>query len=73
MSPTSSLAELGTHLDEFLRVYGDELIHLRRDLRAHPELARQERRTTTVLAQRLAAAGAGSGGVAIGAAAGGRP
>ncbi|HTJ71288.1 MAG TPA: amidohydrolase [Actinospica sp.] len=34
-----------------------ELIEFRRDLHAHPELARQEQRTTRVVAQRLRAAG----------------
>jgi amidohydrolase len=35
----------------------DELVALRRDLHAHPELARTEQRTRQVVAQRLAAAG----------------
>jgi amidohydrolase len=34
-----------------------ELIQLRRDLHAHPELSRKETRTTMVVSQRLAAAG----------------
>lgn len=34
-----------------------ELIEFRRDLHAHPELARQEQRTTALLAERLRAAG----------------
>lgn len=34
-----------------------ELIEFRRDLHAHPELARQEQRTTRMVAQRLRAAG----------------
>ena len=34
-----------------------ELIALRRDLHAHPELSRQERRTSAILADRLEAAG----------------
>jgi amidohydrolase len=34
-----------------------ELIEFRRDLHAHPELARQEQRTTAALAERLRAAG----------------
>jgi len=48
----------------------DELIELRRDLHAHPELAGNEVRTSTVVADRLIAAGirvrllAGSGLVA---------
>lgn len=35
----------------------DEMVALRRDLHAHPELGRTEERTTTVVADRLAAAG----------------
>ena len=35
----------------------DELVALRRDLHAHPEIARTERRTTDVVAARLRAAG----------------
>ncbi len=57
MSPTGSLTGLDVQLDEFLQAHGDELIHLRRDLHAHPELAREERRTTALLAQRLTEAG----------------
>jgi amidohydrolase len=37
--------------------YVDELVALRRDLHAHPELGRQEWRTTQVLAARLTGAG----------------
>jgi len=36
---------------------GDELVALRRDLHAHPELARTEHRTSAVVADRLRAAG----------------
>ena len=35
----------------------DDMVALRRDLHAHPELSRTEERTTTVVADRLAAAG----------------
>jgi amidohydrolase len=35
----------------------DELVEIRRDLHAHPELARTEERSTRLVAQRLAAAG----------------
>jgi len=44
-------------LDHFLAARGDELIALRRDLHAHPELGRHEHRTTDVIAARLRAAG----------------
>ena len=43
--------------DAWLRTHEDELIALRRDLHAHPELGREEHRTTAVLVDRLAAAG----------------
>lgn len=44
-------------LDAFLAAELPGLIDLRRDLHAHPELAWQERRTTALLADRLAGAG----------------
>lgn len=37
--------------------YADELVEFRRDLHAHPELAWEESRTTTLVAKRLAEAG----------------
>jgi len=40
-----------------LEPYADELIALRRDLHAHPELGRRETRTTRVVAERLDQAG----------------
>ncbi len=40
-----------------LTVLETELVELRRDLHAHPELSRQERRTSAVVAQRLELAG----------------
>ena len=43
--------------DAWLRSSGDELVAVRRDLHAHPELGRQEHRTTAVLNDRLEAAG----------------
>jgi amidohydrolase len=44
-------------LDGFLAGYSDELISLRRDLHAYPELGYHEHRTTRLVAARLAAAG----------------
>ncbi len=44
-------------LDGFLERNGADLIALRRDLHAHPELGRQETRTSAVVAERLTAAG----------------
>ncbi len=43
--------------DAWLRRSGDELVAVRRDLHAHPELGRQEHRTTALLNDRLEAAG----------------
>jgi amidohydrolase len=43
--------------DSWLRTHEGELIALRRDLHAHPELGREEHRTTALLVDRLAAAG----------------
>ncbi|MDO8144341.1 amidohydrolase [Isoptericola sp. 178] len=44
-------------LDEVVAALEDEVVAVRRDLHAHPETARQEVRTTAVLAERLRAAG----------------
>jgi len=49
--------ELPEELDEFLAAHEDELIAFRRDVHAHPELGYHEHRTTSRVAQRLAAAG----------------
>ena len=43
--------------DPWLQDHGDELVRLRRDLHAHPELGYQEHRTTGILVDRLSAAG----------------
>ncbi len=44
-------------LDAFLSTHSDELVALRRDLHAHPELGYHEHRTTRLVAARLTAAG----------------
>jgi amidohydrolase len=49
--------DLAAALDAFLARHETELIELRRDLHAHPEPAYAERRTTEVVAERLARAG----------------
>jgi amidohydrolase len=49
--------DLAAALDAFLARHESELIELRRDLHAHPEPAYAERRTTEVVAERLARAG----------------
>ena len=51
------LDQLGGELTELVAKISDELIEIRRDLHAHPELGRQETRTTTIIHERLAAAG----------------
>jgi len=43
--------------DAWLRDHADELVAVRRDLHAHPELGWQEHRTTALLVDRLTAAG----------------
>ena len=42
---------------DWLRDHGDDLVAIRRDLHAHPELGYQEHRTTALLVERLSAAG----------------
>ncbi len=51
------LSQLGDELAELVAKISDELTDIRRDLHAHPELGRQETRTTAVIHERLAAAG----------------
>lgn len=48
---------LGRRVDELVAALEPELLELRRDLHAHPEVARQEVRTTRLIAQRLRQAG----------------
>ena len=68
--PQRDVALFTTVIRRTLAGLADELIELRRDLHAHPELAGNEVRTSTVVADRLIAAGirvrllAGSGLVA---------
>src|SRR4051812_29280410 len=52
-----ALAEELTAVAELAEKLEDELVEIRRDLHAHPELSRQEVRTTRVIHERLAAAG----------------
>jgi amidohydrolase len=49
--------ELEQEIDRRVKDLEDELISVRRDLRAHPELSRHEMRTTALLVERLTAAG----------------
>ncbi len=46
-----------SHLERAVTAVGDELVDLRRDLHAHPELAWEEERTTSLVAKRLDEAG----------------
>src|SRR5690606_40772764 len=46
-----------TVVDEVVGKYTDELVDLRRDLHAHPELSWVEKRTTDIVDRMLAAAG----------------
>ncbi|MBT0566846.1 amidohydrolase [Williamsia sp. CHRR-6] len=50
-------ARRAAHIDRWLADHGDQMIALRRDLHAHPELSRQEYRTTDLVLERLTAAG----------------
>jgi amidohydrolase len=50
-------ADVETRLTDLVEFLAEELIEVRRDLHAHPELARTEQRTTAVVAARLRAAG----------------
>ena len=52
-----SIPSVSTSVPALLAPYRDELLALRRDLHAHPELGRQEVRTTRVLMERLKRAG----------------
>ena len=53
MTENPLLSAIGDSVDAL----APELVELRRDLHAHPELSREETRTTMVVSQRLAAAG----------------
>ena len=46
-----------SHLERAVTAVGDELVDLSRDLHAHPELAWEEERTTSLVAKRLDEAG----------------
>ena len=46
-----------TPVETWLSLHGEELVAVRRDLHAHPELGRAEHRTTALLVDRLEAAG----------------
>ncbi|MDP9417144.1 MAG: amidohydrolase, partial [Actinomycetota bacterium] len=50
-------SELPADLAGLVKGYDDELVAVRRDLHAHPELGRGEVRTTRVVRERLTAAG----------------
>ena len=54
--PTPS-SEISTTIDDVVDKHADDLVELRRDLHAHPELSWNEHRTTAKVADRLAEAG----------------
>jgi amidohydrolase len=54
--PDTSQTSTST-IDEIVEKYADDLVELRRDLHAHPELSWGEHRTTEAVAERLEAAG----------------
>lgn len=49
--------ELGNDIDRLVKDFESELVAFRRDLHQHPELGRQEHRTTAVIIERLRDAG----------------
>ena len=53
-------------VDHWLALHEPDLVALRRDLHVHPELGRQEHRTTAVLVERLEAAGLAPKVLAVG-------
>lgn len=53
----STAADAGARLDALVATLAGELVEVRRDLHAHPELAGEEVRTTTLVADRLRRAG----------------
>ncbi len=57
MNGATTSEHLLDELPALVKSYEDELIALRRDLHAHPEVSRTEFRTTGVLRERLLAAG----------------
>ncbi|WP_395657624.1 amidohydrolase [Nocardioides sp.] len=57
VDPPPSLTPAGALLDATIDEHGDELVALRRDLHAHPELSWREIRTTALVAARVARAG----------------
>ncbi len=56
-TPLPDTSTTSSTIDEIVDKYADELVELRRDLHAHPELSWGEHRTTDAVAERLEAAG----------------
>jgi len=57
MTVSSPLTDVAAELPTLVKAYADELVAIRRDLHAHPELGRAEVRTTGVVKRRLEEAG----------------
>jgi amidohydrolase len=57
VEPGSEAGHLARRIDDLVAAVETDLVEIRRDIHAHPELARQEVRTTRLLAQRLRQAG----------------
>ena len=55
--PSPEPTDAGSIIESVVEKYSDELVELRRDLHAHPELSWAETRTTRLVAERLADAG----------------
>ncbi len=53
----SDVVDLAAAIGERARALETELVEIRRDIHAHPEVARMEHRTTELVAERLTAAG----------------
>jgi len=56
-TPPTDSTDASVTIDSVVEKYADDLVELRRDLHAHPELSWAENRTTEVIAERLEAAG----------------
>ncbi|MGZ8744597.1 MAG: amidohydrolase [Nocardioides sp.] len=56
-TPPTDATDASSTVDSVVEKYADDLVELRRDLHAHPELSWAETRTTALVAERLEVAG----------------